>query len=424
MIPAWDESAVIRQMLSNNLPKLEYANFHVFVGTYPNDAATGREVDAVSALYPNVHRTICAKDGPTNKADCLNWIYQGILAFEKQNDIRFEIFLMEDSEDILHPLCLRLYNRLIPRKDMVQLPVLPLETKWYDFISGHYIDEFTENHSKDTWVRERLARGIPAAGVGCAFSRRVLEYMAQRHQNQVFSIDSLTEDYEFGMRLRNYGFKGIFVRQRLPMPDRPRKTGFRDYGNHADEYVAVRAYFPTTFKTAVRQKSRWALGITLQGWANLGWRGDLWTRYMFLRDRKALLTSQINVLGYAVVLLQCFLWASAWLAPDAYRYPPITERGTFLWNLVVADFVLAANRLGWRMITVYRAYGWFQALLSVPRQAVANIVNSAAVLRAVRQHIGYLRSGLLVKWDKTAHVFPAALEPAVTWTSETAGGER
>ncbi|HSU30276.1 MAG TPA: glycosyl transferase family protein [Bryobacteraceae bacterium] len=407
MIPAWDESAVIRQMLLNNVPKLEYSNFHVFVGTYPNDAATGREVDAVCAQYPNVHRTVCPKDGPTNKADCLNWIYQGILAFEKENDIRFEIFLMEDSEDILHPLCLKLFNRLIPRKDMVQLPVLPLETKWYDFVSGHYIDEFTEHHTKDVWVRERLAKGIPAAGVGAAFSRRALEYIASRHQNQVFSIDSLTEDYEFGMRLRSHGFEGIFVRQRLPMPDRRRKTGLTTLGNCADEYVAVRAYFPTTFKTAVRQKSRWVLGITLQGWANLGWRGDLQSRYMFLRDRKTLLTSQVGVLGYLVVVIQCWIWASQCLMPDAYRFPPVIERGTFLWNLMLADFALAANRLAWRIASTYRVYGWFQALLSVPRQVCANFVNSAAVVRAVRQHIGYLRTGVLVKWDKTAHVFPS-----------------
>jgi bacteriophage N4 adsorption protein B len=175
MVPAWDESAVIRRMLENTLRILEYSNYHVFVGTYPNDPDTAHEVDSICGSFPNVHRTVCPKDGPTNKADCLNWIYQGIRVFEKENDIAFEIFLMEDCEDIVHPLSLKLFNRLIPRKDMVQLPVFPLETQWYNFTSGHYIDEFAENHSKDLWVRERLAKGIPAAGVGCAFSRASLE---------------------------------------------------------------------------------------------------------------------------------------------------------------------------------------------------------------------------------------------------------
>ncbi|MGI8958324.1 MAG: glycosyl transferase family protein [Bryobacteraceae bacterium] len=408
MVPAWDESTVIRRMLENTLRILEYSNYHVFVGTYPNDPDTAREMDYICGSFPNVHRTVCPKDGPTNKADCLNWIYQGIRVFEKENDITFEIFLMEDCEDIVHPLSLKLFNRLIPSKDMVQLPVFPLETKWYDFTSGHYIDEFAENHSKDLWVRERLAKGIPAAGVGCAFSRAAFERIACQRENQLFNIDSLTEDYEFGLRLRNYTLKGIFVRQRLVTS----KQANKQRGTRAAEYVAVRGYFPSTFKTAVRQKSRWVVGIALQGWSNLGWRGDLWTRYMYLRDRKTLLTSQINVLGYVVVLIQCSVWAVQWLMPFGYRYPPIVERGGFLWNLLLVDAALMANRLAWRITSVYRLYGCFQALLSIPRQVWANVINAAAAIRAVHLYIGYLRTGVLVKWDKTAHVFPSEAELA------------
>jgi adsorption protein B len=403
MVPAWDESAVIRRMLENTLRTLEYSNYHVFVGTYRNDPDTAREVDSICGSFPNVHRTVCPKDGPTNKADCLNWIYQGIRLFEKQNEIAFEIFLMEDCEDIVHPLSLKLFNRLIPRKDMVQLPVFPLETRWYNFTSGHYIDEFAENHSKDLWVRERLAKGIPAAGVGCAFSRAALERIAGLRENQVFNIDSLTEDYEFGLRLRNHALKGIFVRQRLVSSDQANKH----QRTRAAEYVAVREYFPSTFETAVRQKSRWVVGIAFQGWSNLGWRGDLRTRYMYLRDRKTLITSQVNVLGYVVVLIQCCVWGMQWLTPFAYRYPPIVERGGFLWKLLLLDAALMTNRLVWRVGCVYSLYGGFQALLSIPRQVWANLINAAAALRAVRLYIGYLRTGVLVKWDKTAHVFPS-----------------
>lgn len=406
MVPAWDESVVIRRMLENTLGILEYSNYHVFVGTYPNDPDTAREVDSICGSFPNVHRTVCPKDGPTNKADCLNWIYQGIRVFEKENDIAFAIFLMEDCEDIVHPLSLKLFNRLIPRKDMVQLPVFPLEAKWYNFTSGHYIDEFAENHSKDLWVRERLAKGIPAAGVGCAFSRSALERIASLRENQLFNIDSLTEDYEFGLRLRNYTLNGIFVRQRLVTSSRANKQR----ATRAAEYVAVRGYFPSTFKTAMRQKSRWVVGIALQGWSNLGWRGDLWTRYMYLRDRKTLITSQVNVLGYVVVIIQCCVWAVQWLTPFGYRFPPIVERGGFLWNLLLLDAGLMANRLAWRIACVYRLYGCFQALLSIPRQVWANVINAAAAVRAVRLYSGYLRTGELVKWDKTAHVFPSEAE--------------
>jgi bacteriophage N4 adsorption protein B len=412
MVPAWDESAVVRRMLENTLRTLEYSNHHVFVGTYPNDPATAREVDAVCQSFPNVHRTLCPKDGPTNKADCLNWIYQGIGVFEKANDIRFEIFLMEDSEDVVHPLSLKLFNYLIPRKDMVQLPVFPFETKWHDFTSGHYIDEFAENHTKDLWVRERLAKGIPAAGVGCGFSRRAFDEIARQRGNQLFNIDSLTEDYEFGLRLHRDRFKGIFVQQRLAelSPRKGQRSGVRRA--RAAEYVAIREYFPSSFGAAVRQKSRWVLGIALQGWSSLGWRGNFWTRYMYYRDRKTLLTSLVNVLGYAVVFIQCWMWTTQWLVPSGYRYPPIIEHGSFLWNLLLVDFVLLLNRLAWRIASVYRLYGWVQALISVPRQVWANFINAAAVIRALRLYAGYLRTGVLVKWDKTAHVFPSELELA------------
>ena len=138
LIPAWDESAVIRRMLENTLRALNYANYHIFVGTYPNDPGTQREVEIVREKVDNVHRTVCPKDGPTNKADCLNWIYQGIKLFEQENNLQFAIFVMEDAEDIIHPLTLKLFNYLIPRKDMIQLAVLPLPAKWYHFTEGHY----------------------------------------------------------------------------------------------------------------------------------------------------------------------------------------------------------------------------------------------------------------------------------------------
>ena len=80
--------------------------------------------------------------------------------------MRFAIFVMEDSEDIIHPLTLNLFNYLIPRKDMVQLTVLPLPAKWYRFTEGHYADEFSENHYKNLVVREFLSGSVPSAGGG------------------------------------------------------------------------------------------------------------------------------------------------------------------------------------------------------------------------------------------------------------------
>src|SRR5437879_12965744 len=47
MIPAWQESSVIRQLLLTTRSRLDYTNYVIFVGTYPNDPATARAVDGL-----------------------------------------------------------------------------------------------------------------------------------------------------------------------------------------------------------------------------------------------------------------------------------------------------------------------------------------------------------------------------------------
>ncbi len=411
MIPAWDESAVIRPMLENAARSLNYSNVHIFVGTYPNDSATEREVQKVRESYRNIHRVTTPHDGPTNKADCLNWIYQGIRLFEKESNIRFQIFIMQDCEDVIHPLCYKLFNYLMPRFDMVQLPVHSLKRKWYEFTGAHYKDEFAQLHHKDLVVREVLTGSIPAAGVGCAFSRCAFETIAANNNNQVFSIDSLTEDYDFGFRLKEFGLKQIFVKftvvrtelqgswwRRTPRPVR------------VEEIVGIREFFPANFRASVRQKSRWVVGIAFQGWAHLGWRGGLLTRYILFRDRKAIITNLVNLMGYFVVLVVVFVWIILWMDPSSYRYPPLIEEGSLLWYVVIANGVLLLERVLLRAYCVYRVYGWRQALLSIPRMVWGNVINFGATYRAIRLYARYLRTGKLIAWDKTQHVYPSEAE--------------
>jgi bacteriophage N4 adsorption protein B len=384
---------VIRRMVANILTSVRYTNYHVFVGTYPNDVPTQREVDAVAAEFPNVHRVVCANPGPTCKSDCLNWIYQGVLDFERQHGVKFVMFLIHDAEDVPHPLSFKLFNYLLPPYDMVQLPVLCLPTPWPCFTAGHYLDEFAEQHLKDLPVREWLTGTVPAAGVGCAFGRDALQLVAARADNQVFSVDSLTEDYEIGMRLRALGLKQVFAK--VPA---------------GDEYIATWEYFPARLSAAIRQKSRWIVGITLQGWRGLGWHGDMWTKYALFRDRKGLITNQLGILGYVTVAFVLAVWLVTSLLPDSYRYPALVERGSWLWYVMLVNGVFMLERLFVRAMCVRELYGWHQAVLALPRQIWSNVVNCAATVRAIRLWARHLRTGRPIAWDKTGHIFPSEAE--------------
>lgn len=407
MIPAWDEAAVIGKMLANTLRTIDYRNYTIFVGTYRNDLATQREVEQVGSAQ--VVRIVTPHDGPTNKADCLNWIFDGIKRHEAHTGQRFEVFVMQDCEDVIHPLCYKLFNYLVPRIDMVQLPVESLETRWTQPTAGHYLDEFAQSHYKDMPVREALGANLPAAGVGAAFSRKAFDLVCARRANELFSVDSLTEDYEFGVRLGELGLRQAFVRFAvMRSATRISRWSGKPVQVRKPDVVCVREYFPAKFSLSVRQKSRWVVGITLQGWKNLGWSGGLATRYMLVRDRKAIVTNLANLMGYLLVLLVLGMRGIDAVAPDAYRFPPLLEKDSLLWSILYVNAALFALRVFMRGYCVYRRYDLAQALLSFPRMIWGNLINFMATARAIRQYLQFLKTGKFIKWDKTAHHYPGA----------------
>ena len=78
MVPAWQESDVIAAMVQNMVEVLEYRNYRVFIGTYPNDQPTIDEVEKMARRYPQVQRVEVPHPGPTSKADCLNAVVAAI----------------------------------------------------------------------------------------------------------------------------------------------------------------------------------------------------------------------------------------------------------------------------------------------------------------------------------------------------------
>ena len=407
MVPAWHETGVIGKMAELAATTLDYENYHVFVGTYPNDPDTQKDVDDACARFRNVHKVVCARPGPTSKADCLNNVLDAILQFEARANVEFSGFVLHDAEDVISKMELRLFNFLVARKDLIQLPVYPFERRWYDFTSAHYMDEFAEVHGKDILVREALAGQVPSAGVGTCFSRRAILALLADGDGIAFDVQSLTEDYDIGFRLRAKGMTEIFVRFPVPEPSEPTRGRRRWTGKSAREaqVVCVREYFPNTLSTAVRQKSRWIVGIVYQGFKTHQWTSDPTLNYFLWRDRKGGFVNFASFIATVLLLQLIALWIYEKSASDPYRFLSIFEGDRLITLLLTANLLAMINRMVQRVFFVTGYYGLVQGLLSVPRLFWGNLVNFLANCRAIRQILtqGDARR---VAWDKTTHDFP------------------
>lgn len=407
MVPAWKEYDVIAKMVENTLATIEYDNYIIFVGTYHNDAETTAEVERMIRRYPGrVTRATVLNDGPTCKADCLNWIVGAILHYEEVHHIRFAGVIMHDCEDVIHPIELKYFNYAIEHHDLVQLPVLSLPRKWNEFVAGTYMDDFSETHQKDIPTREWLTGVVPGAGVASCYSRRAIETAMRLRGGCPFNTDSLTEDYDFSFRLREMGMKETFAHFSISedSTDLPDVRGGRS--QHATRVLlATREYFPDTFRTAYRQRARWILGIAFQGWEQLGWKGNWKTRYLFFRDRKGMVTSIVSVIAY-VVLLNFLTLASVQAAGyNVFVDARLAMATDYLYPLLSTNAALLFLRVWQRYYFVSKLNGRLQGLLSIPRLIVNNLINFCSVCRAWKIYIRHLVTGKAIAWDKTAHTF-------------------
>ncbi|WP_310476138.1 glycosyl transferase family protein [Sandarakinorhabdus sp.] len=388
LIPAWDESAVIGAMLQRLLARLDWPDYAVFVGLYPNDP---KGQAAVAALTDSrLHAVVGAAPGPTTKADCLNSLWRAALAEEATSGQPFDAIVLHDAEDVVHAQELAVFAAHLPQSAMVQLPVLPLPDADSPLISGHYIDEFAEAHAKDLLVRHWLGAAVPAAGVGVAIDRAMLGRIADARGGAPFDAASLTEDYELGQHVHALGGRGCLV---WVMAD--------------GQPVATREHFPASFEAAVRQKSRWLTGIALAGWDRIGWRGGMINRWMLLRDRKAPMMALLTLAAYVIAALLGVDELLRAASPAAARLPPVA--GAVTRALLWLNFALLCWRLLVRALFTLSVHGLTEALLATPRALVGNLINAMAALRALSRYRQALRSGRRLAWDKTSHRFPGLL---------------
>ena len=386
-IPAWGEADVIGPMLRNALSRWGQADYRIFVGVYPNDRDTLEAVTSIAEGEDRLMVCVNERPGPTTKADCLNLQWRAMLQEEKSTGIGFKAVLLHDAEDVVHADEIRLFDLMIDRFQLVQLPVLPLPGQggwWSRAIANHYCDEFAESHGKFLTIREAVGASVPSAGVACAFDRATLGKLVDTDNGGPFDPGSLTEDYEVGLRIKNMGGRGAFVRMR----------------DGSGELVATREYFPDSFDAAVKQKARWMVGIAFAGWDRMGWQGGVTERWMRVRDRRAAIAAFVLLAAYLSLLLSGILTLASWfgLAPDH-------QRSALIEPLLWMNFLFMLWRLTMRAIFVGRSYGWRYGLGAIPRSIIANFVAMAAARRATARYLDSL-FGKPLAWDKTQHRFP------------------
>lgn len=395
LVPTWQEARVIADTLTHALSVWPQENLRIYVGVYRNDPETLEAAARAAQGDRRVRIVVHDRDGPSTKADCLNCLYVAMQQDELREGRKARMVLLHDAEDMVDAAALSLLDHAIGKAQFVQLPVLPMPRGDARWIGSHYCEEFAEAHGKSMVVRNALGTSLPAAGVGCAFERRILSDIAQRSgRNIPFNEDSLTEDYELGIKVAAMGGTSRFLRVR----------------GGDGHLVATRAYFPDQLGHAVRQKARWMHGIALQGWDRLGWTGGPGEWWMRLRDRRGPLSAVVLFTGYTLMVLALLL---AGMKAGGLAVP--WQPSGLLTALLAFNLASFAWRAFMRFNFTKAEYGWREGLRAVLRIPVANVISIMAGYRALFAYGRSLR-GEALQWEKTAHdIHPAravVVEPA------------
>ncbi|OJW60369.1 MAG: hypothetical protein BGO57_06765 [Sphingomonadales bacterium 63-6] len=382
-IPAWREADVIGATVTHALSVWPQRDLTLYVGCYRNDPATMEAVMQAARSDARVRLVIHDRDGPTTKADCLNRLYRAMCDDERRRGEECRMVLLHDAEDMVDPAALAVLDNELDRADFIQLPVRPEPQGGSRWVAGHYLDEFAEAHAKAMVVRDALSAGLPAAGVGCAFARPILGRLTAVRSGSEgpFAVDSLTEDYELGIRIKALGGKSRFLRLR------------GDDG----ELVATRACFPAQLNAAIRQKTRWVHGIAFQGWDRLGWHPHPVELWMRMRDRRGPLTALVLAIAYLLLVIAAVLWAAEELGFGRY---PVTDG--LLVSLVAINFASFVWRAAMRFAFTTREYGMGEGIRAIARIPVANVIAIMAGRRALFSYLASL-AGVVPRWDKTHH---------------------
>ncbi len=383
MIANWQEEDVLEQMITGNNDSIIYNNHHFFLGVYPNDVRTLDIAQNLSARYANVHVVLNSKHGPTSKGQMMNEMMAQILKNEDALQSPFDLFVIHDSEDIIHPLSLKLYNKESDVLDFIQIPIFSLGRRLSQFVAGTYMDEFSETHTKELLIRHKLGAAIPSAGVGTCVNRRVVDAMLIENDGYFLHPDSLTEDYILGLQTHLLGFRCGFVCKSV--------VGL----SGREHIIATKEFFPEGFHQSIRQKTRWTVGIVFQGWRILGWTDSLVDNYFLMRDRRGPVNSMVTLIA-----MLCLI--------GAVVMPKII---TDLYTTPIA-YILVLNLVGFTIRAFQRVrhhgivYATYPIAIIFLRWPVAIVINAFSSVRAGYQFYLSIFKDQKIAWSKTKHKLP------------------
>lgn len=408
IVAAYNEESVLKSVITNIIQSNQYPKsmYHIFLGVYPNDPGTLKVAKELEEEFKQVHKIIHVLEGPSSKADNLNNVLRNIDQFEQEYHLEFSAIVIHDSEDLVHPYEFKLDNYLLEKHAVIQIPVFPLQEMprlsnlFKNMVSGTYADEFAENHYRLLLARNATGAFVPSAGTGFVIRRDVLE---QFPDGDVFPVGSLTEDYKLSLQFKQMGYDVHYVLEDV--------TRLKADGRETREFISTRSMFPSSYKAAVRQKTRWIYGITRQTFRLIDIMKNkslnFVSKYSLYRDWKAKFGNFLLGPGYLI-----FLYFIISLFIDL---PVMYPLYSFPWYLMLFLSVFMLQRQILRFIAVKNVYGYKSALISsffppiLPfRMIIGNMINFHATCKAWLQDWNRNKrkgSPKKEKWSKTDHEF-------------------
>jgi hypothetical protein len=241
------------------------------------------------------------------------------------------------------------------------------------------IDTYTETYLT---LPELETEAIPEKEID--FPNPLVIYPRKKTEG-IFNDENLTEDYELGFRFHQLGLKMGFFNVML------------DSHNESTR-ISTAEFFPNTFWSSVKQRSRWIAGVCFQNWKAHKWKGDLTTKYFMFRDRKPL----FSILG-AFLSNMIFFYMILAIVCNIFKIADldfVIKSNSILWYILLANLFFMISRVVQRFAFTYNWYGFRFAFFSVTRLVMDTFINFFAVLRSLKV---YNQTKKKVVWDSTTH---------------------